>query len=338
MAEEKNENEQTVQQEDRPNYIDTPLPYYAEEFLIYQETIRGKSPNTVREYRYDLLMFFEYFNRREKKEFIDELGTEFIRSVTLADLYKYINYLSKDRKQKSTTRARKVASIKSFFKYLYSKTHVIDSNPAVDLESPKITKKLPVYLELDESVKLLGSVKGENEKRDYCILTLFLNCGMRLSELCGINISSIKDGQLKVLGKGNKERTVYLNSACEKAIGEYLKVRPELDESSKDRDALFLSEQKRRISTKTVQYAVKKYIKAAGLDAEKYSAHKLRHTAATLMYKYGEVDIRALQEILGHESISTTEIYTHVSSGMLADAVKKNPLADLDSGSDGGGQ
>ncbi|MBP1587959.1 MAG: tyrosine recombinase XerC [Clostridia bacterium] len=327
-----------TEKENRQAYLDTPLPYYAEEFLIYQETIRGKSPNTIREYRYDLLMFFEYFNKREKREFIDELDDGFIRSITLTDLYRYINYLSKDRKQKSTTRARKVASLRSFFKYLYSKAKIITKNPALDLESPKITKKLPVYLELDESVRLLGSVKGENDKRDYCILTLFLNCGMRLSELCGINISSIKEGTLKVLGKGDKERTVYLNGACMRAIEDYLKVRPKLDESSKDRDALFLSERKQRISTKTVQYAVKKYIARAGLDTAKYSAHKLRHTAATLMYKYGEVDIRALQEILGHESISTTEIYTHVSSGMLADAVSKNPLADLgaDNASDSG--
>ena len=313
----------------KTKYLDTPLPYYAEEFLIYQETIKGKSEKTVREYRYDLLLFFEYFNRREKKEFLDELGTDFISSVTLTDLYRYVNYLSKDRNQKNTTRARKVASLRSFFKYLYSKAKIIPSDPAVDLESPKITKKLPVYLELDESIRLLGSVKGENDKRDYCILTLFLNCGMRLSELCGINISSIKDGTLKVLGKGGKERTVYLNSACVDSIGEYLKVRPKLEESSKDCDALFLSERRQRISTKTVQYAVKKYLAAAGLDTGKYSTHKLRHTAATLMYKYGEVDIRALQEILGHESISTTEIYTHVSSDILSDAVKKNPLADL---------
>ncbi len=308
--------------------FNTPLPSYAEEFLIYMESIRGKSANTVKEYRYDLISFFTYFLKSQKKYHIDELDEGFIRSVTLTDLYKYINFLSKERKLKPTSRARKVASIRSFFKYLFSKAHVLDTNPAVDLESPKQTKKLPVYLQLDESKALLSSVSGENELRDYCILTLFLNCGMRLSELCGINISSIKDNTIIVKGKGDKERTIYLNDACEKAIGDYLKVRPKLPESDPDRDALFISERKKRLSRRAVQYTVKKYLYAAGIDPTKYSTHKLRHTAATLMYQYGDVDIRSLQEILGHESISTTEIYTHVNSGRLAEAVRANPLAD----------
>ncbi|MBQ7445280.1 MAG: tyrosine recombinase XerC [Clostridia bacterium] len=307
---------------------DTPLPYYAEEFLIYMESIKGKSENTVREYRYDLLAFFGYFAKLKRADNLSDLGNDFIRSVTLADLYKYINFLSKERKLKPTSRARKVASLRSFFKYLYSKAHVIDTNPAIDLESPKLTKKLPVYLQLDESKELLGSVEGENEERDYCILTLFLNCGMRLSELCGINISAIKDNTIVVRGKGDKERTIYLNNACEKAIQKYLSVRPKLSEKDEDFDALFLSERKKRISRRAVQYTVKKYLFAAGIDSTKYSTHKLRHTAATLMYQYGNVDIRSLQEILGHESISTTEIYTHVNSGRLAEAVRSNPLAD----------
>ncbi|MCR5055515.1 MAG: tyrosine recombinase XerC [Clostridia bacterium] len=307
--------------------IETPLPYYAEEFLIYLESIRGKSENTVREYRYDLISFFTYFAKHKGVENLEDLGPSFIKGVTLADLYKYINFLSKERKLKPTSRARKVASLRSFFKYLYGKAHVIDSNPALDLESPKLTKKLPVYLQLNESKALLSSVAGENEERDYCILTLFLNCGMRLSELCGINISSIKDNTIIVRGKGDKERTIYLNDACEKAIKDYLKVRPKLKDGDPDQDALFLSERLKRISRRTVQYTVKKYLYAAGIDPTKYSTHKLRHTAATLMYQYGDVDIRSLQEILGHESISTTEIYTHVNSGKLADAVRANPLA-----------
>ncbi|MBO4363689.1 MAG: tyrosine recombinase XerC [Clostridia bacterium] len=310
--------------------IDTPLPYYAEEFLIYLENIRGKAESTGREYRYDLIMFFAYFAKREKKEYLDELDDDFIRGVTLSDLYRYINYLSRDRKLKPASRARKVASLRSFFKYLHSKAHVIEKNPTLDLETPKLTKKLPVYLELDESRQLLDSVGGENETRDFCILTLFLNCGMRLSELCGINISSIKENTLTVTGKGDKERTVYLNKACLEAIEAWLEVRPELDENAPDFDALFLSERKKRISPKTVQYTVKKYIMRAGLDPQKYSVHKLRHTAATLLYRYGHVDIRSLQEILGHESISTTEIYTHVNREMLADAVSKNPLSDYE--------
>ena len=292
------------------------------------ESIKGKSENTVREYRYDLLAFCGYFAKLKRADNLSDLGNDFIRSVTLADLYKYINFLSKERKLKPTSRARKVASLRSFFKYLYSKAHVIDTNPAIDLESPKLTKKLPVYLQLDESKELLGSVEGENEERDYCILTLFLNCGMRLSELCGINISAIKDNTIVVRGKGDKERTIYLNNACEKAIQKYLSVRPKLSEKDEDFDALFLSERKKRISRRAVQYTVKKYLFAAGIDSTKYSTHKLRHTAATLMYQYGNVDIRSLQEILGHESISTTEIYTHVNSGRLAEAVRSNPLAD----------
>lgn len=307
--------------------INTPLPYYAEEFLIYMESIRGKSEQTVKEYRYDLISFFAYFAKHMKVDNLEDLDQNFIKGVTLADLYKYINFLSKEKRLKPNSRARKVASLRSFFKYLYGKAHVIDSNPALDLESPKLTKKLPVYLQLDESKALLSSVDGENEVRDYCILTLFLNCGMRLSELCGINISSIKDNTIIVRGKGDKERTIYLNDACEKAIADYLKVRPKLPDTHADADALFLSERKQRISKRTVQYAVKKYLYAAGIDPTKYSTHKLRHTAATLMYQYGDVDIRSLQEILGHESISTTEIYTHVNSGKLAEAVRSNPLA-----------
>ncbi|MBP5313140.1 MAG: tyrosine recombinase XerC [Clostridia bacterium] len=307
--------------------INTPLPYCAEEFLIYMESIKGKSENTVREYRYDLISFFSYFAENENVKYIDELDDDFLRKIRLADLYRYINHLSKDLKLAATSRARKVASLRSFFKYLHSKAHIIDTNPAIDLESPKLTKKLPVYLKLDESRQLLSSVKGENEARDYCILTLFLNCGMRLSELCGINITSIKDNTVVVRGKGDKERTIYLNEACENAITDYLRVRTVLPENDPDADALFLSERKKRISRRAVQYTVKKYLTAAGIDPEKYSTHKLRHTAATLMYQYGDVDIRSLQEILGHESISTTEIYTHVNSEKLAEAVRANPLA-----------
>lgn len=308
---------------------DTPLPYYAEEFLIYMDTIKGKSQGTIKEYRYDLIGFFSYFAKKRKIDDIADFDDDFIKSVTLSDLYAWLGYLTKEREEKPTTRARKVACIKSFFKYLQTKSKLIEKNVASELESPKLRKKLPVYLELNESVDLLNCIKGENDTRDYCIITLFLNCGMRVSELCGINISSIKGDTLTVLGKGDKERTIYLNGACKRAIEDYMKVRPKLDEKNKSFDALFLSERRQRISVKTVQYTVKKYIKRAGLDPTKYSAHKLRHTAATLLYKYGEVDIRSLQELLGHQSVATTQIYTHVNDGMLKEAVKKNPLADI---------
>jgi integrase/recombinase XerD len=186
-------------------------------------------------------------------------------------------------------------------------------------------KRLPRYLNIEESKKLLGAIDGEHRERDFAIITLFLNCGLRLSELVGINLNRIKNDILTVVGKGDKERTIYLNAACKRAIEAYLKVRPV--EGVKDKNALFLSERKQRISNKTVQHIVKKYITAAGLDPERYSTHKLRHTAATLMYKHGKVDIRALQEILGHESIATTEIYTHVDNQQIKTAVESNPLS-----------
>ncbi|MDI6601763.1 MAG: tyrosine recombinase XerC, partial [Thermoanaerobacteraceae bacterium] len=221
----------------------------------------------------------------------------------------------------------KVACIRSFYNFLYKKLKVIDYNPASELESPKIGQRNPVYLELEESKRLLDSIKGSFFERDYAIITLFLNCGLRLSELVSINISSIKGDTLRVTGKGNKERTIYLNRACISAIKNYLAVRPV--DGVADRDALFLSKRKKRISPKTVQYIVKKYIKMADLDENKYSTHKLRHTAATLMYKYGKVDIRTLQSILGHSNVSTTQIYTHIDEDILRKAVSKNPLSDI---------
>jgi len=306
------------------------------DFLNYMETIKGKSKNTIKEYAYDLRMFLRFIklhkgmtdpNTEFDKIDISDITSEDLKSITLSDLYSFMSYLSRERDNNASSRARKVASIKSFFKYLTSKAKIIDINPATELESPKITKRHPRYLNIEESKKLLSSVSGKYAERDYAILTLFLNCGLRLSELVNINLNKIKNDTITVIGKGNKERTIYLNNACKQAIEEYLKVRPV--DNVKDKQALFLSERKQRISNKTVQHIVKKYIKIAGLDPERYSTHKLRHTAATLMYKYGSVDIRALQEILGHESVSTTEIYTHVDNEQLRNAVDSNPLSDF---------
>lgn len=238
-----------------------------------------------------------------------------------------MSFVSNQRSNSAYARARKVASLKSFFNYLTHKAKLIDKNPASELESPKIVKRLPRYLNIDESKQLLTSVEGEHSARDYAILTLFLNCGIRLSELVGINLNSIRNNTLTVIGKGDKERIIPLNSACIAAIDAYRKVRPV--DGVKDKKALFLSERKQRISKATVQHLVKKYIVSAGLDPRKYSTHKLRHTAATLMYKYGHVDIRALQELLGHESISTTEIYTHLDTQQLKNAVESNPLSNF---------
>lgn len=309
-------------------------PVLLKDFLNYLYTIRGKSVNTIQVYFYDLRVFLRFIKLHKKlvpksAEFdsidISDVDANFLKTITLSDLYSYMSFVSNNRSNSAYARARKVASLKSFFKYLANKARVLDANPATELESPKIIKRLPRYLNIDESKKLLSSVDGRYSARDYAILTLFLNCGIRLSELVGINHNSIKNNTLRVIGKGNKERIIPLNSACIEAINDYMKVRPV--EGVKDKDALFLSERKQRISKATVQHIVKKYIKSAGLDPKRYSTHKLRHTAATLMYRYGHVDIRALQELLGHESISTTEIYTHLDEHHLKNAVESNPLA-----------
>jgi site-specific recombinase XerD len=312
------------------------MPVMINDFINYMETIKGKSVNTVKEYTYDLRLFFRYMKVNRKLvnadcEFdsIDISGIDLalIKTITLSDLYSFMSYLSRERDNNASTRARKVACIKSFFNFLTNKAKLLEYNPASELESPKLLKRLPKYLNIEESKLLLQVVDGEHKDRDYAILTLFLNCGLRLSELVGINLNKLRSDTLTVIGKGDKERTIYLNNACKRALEAYLKVRPV--NGVKDKNALFLSERKQRISNKTVQYIVKKYIRSAGLDPERYSTHKLRHTAATLMYKYGNVDIRALQEILGHESISTTEIYTHVDNQQLKNAVDRNPLANL---------
>ena len=311
------------------------LPASAEEFLNYMTTIKGKSRNTVNEYFFDLRTFFRFLKMTpdNKNDFdkiqINKINIEFIKDIKLADLYEFLSYVTYERENENAARARKVACLKSFFNYLFKNVKQIPVNPAAELESPKISKRLPRYMSLNESIDLLTAAntsEGEFKERDFAILTLFLNCGMRLSELIGINISKIKGDTLTVIGKGDKERTVYLNAACAEAISAYLQVRPD---SNLERNALFLSKRKTRISVKTVQWLVKKYIKNAGLDSERYSVHKLRHTAATLMYKHGHVDIRALQAILGHESISTTEIYTHLDDEGLRKAADSNPLANF---------
>ncbi len=309
-----------------------------EKFVGYMQAIKGRSPLTVKEYRYDLTMFFRYMkkirgltdNDRSFDDIpIDDVDRTFLRNVSLEDLYSFVTYLSVEKKSSQATRSRKIASLKSFFHYLKSKQRIIDEDPTIELESPKQTRKLPRYLTLEESRELLSSAsetEGLFNERDFCILTLFLNCGMRLSELVNINIRDISEDTLKVIGKGSKERTIYLNSACVSALRDWLQEREKI-KTPADKDALFVSRQRRRISTKQVQLIVKKYMKSAGIDTSRYSTHKLRHTAATLMYKYGKVDIRSLQLILGHESISTTEIYTHVDSDQLHSAVESNPLS-----------
>ncbi len=317
-------------------------PDFLNSFLDYSITILNKSPNSIKEYNYDLINFLKFikiqFKLTNEKDYskidVSDLTLDVIKKITLDDIHKYISYMATELKSKPATRARKVSTIRIFFKYLSQKAKLIDYNPAQDLETPKLGKRIPKYLSLDESKKLLevaGSDENRNSERDYAIITLFLNCGMRLSELVNINIKDIvfSEAKLNVVGKGNKERTIYLNNACVSAINKYLAVRPKESIKHDSKDALFLSERRERISNRTVQLIVKKELLKAGLDINKYSVHKLRHTAATLMYQYGNVDIRALQELLGHESISTTEIYTHVDNSQIRNAVESNPLANL---------
>ena len=320
-------------------------PDYLNSFLDYTVTILNKSPNTIKEYNYDLATFLKFikirFNLTQEDDFslitIKDIDINTIRKITLDDIHAFLSYLTTTYHSKAATRARKASSIRVFFNYLCAKANLIEQNPAQNLETPKLDKRLPKYLSLEDSKKLLNVTQNEdnrNMERDYAIITLFLNCGMRLSELVGININDIdfSENKMTVIGKGNKERTIYLNKACVRAIHEYLDVRPKdgiKTDKLNSRKALFLSERKERISRRTVQYIVDKELRAAGLDTNKYSVHKLRHTAATLMYQYGNVDIRALQEVLGHESISTTEIYTHVANVQARSAIENNPLSDV---------
>ncbi len=321
-------------------------PQILRDFLIYHETIKGHSKNTVDEYYLDLRTFFRYLKiirgavpRSADVETvdIDDIDLEFVSKVTLAEVYEYLAYLSRDRvrNQRSrdaefgisaASRARKIASIKSFYKYLTVKAKLLDVNPVQDLDSPKLPKTLPRYLTLDESRALLEAIDGQNRARDYCIICIFLNCGLRISEIVGLNISDVRADNIRVLGKGGKERVVYLNDATAQAINDYLIVRRDI--VAVDRSALFLSNRRKRMSRETVHAMVKKSLLQAGLDAEKYSAHKLRHTAATLMLQNG-VDVRTLQELLGHEHLNTTQIYTHVDSEGLRGAAEANPLGKV---------
>lgn len=307
------------------------------DYLFYLQTVKEKSPKTVNEYFIDIRTFFRFIKIKrgivsadtplvEIK--VDDVDIELIRSITLTDAYEFMNYAKTERLNNSSTRLRKSSALRGFFNYLCVKKHLLDSDPLKELETPKQKKSLPKYLTLEQSIELLEAVDGSHKERDYCILTLFLNCGLRLSELVGLNVSDIRrDNTARVLGKGNKERIIYLNDACISAIDAYLKVRP--NDGLKDRNALFVSNQMKRMSPVTVQKLVYKYLEKIGLDSQGYSCHKLRHTAATLMYQHGNVDIRVLKEILGHENLGTTEIYTHLNSEQMEKAANSNPLAKV---------
>lgn len=329
-----------IKREENPDFLNA--------FLDYSTTILNKSPNSIKEYNYDLSMFLRFiklhFNMAKETDFkeikINDLTINTIEKIKIDDIHAFLGYLTSEYHSKPATRARKISTIRIFFNYLCqdaSSKFLLDHNPALNLKTPKKDKRLPTYLSLDDSKKLLDVASDEDNRnceRDFAITTLFLNCGMRLSELVSININDIdfEECKLNVIGKGNKERAIYLNKACMRAISDYLQVRPKQGikhDKKYSEKALFLSERRERISNRTVQYIINKELLKAGLDSRKYSVHKLRHTAATLMYQYGQVDIRALQELLGHESIATTEIYTHVNNDQIRNAVERNPLSNL---------
>lgn len=316
------------------------------DFLSYHETIKAHSQRTVDEYYLDMRNFFRYLKQQRDPALagqpldaidIRDVDIDFISRITLTDIYSYLTYLSRDRVQhqnsensnkglNAASRARKLATIRSFFNYICNKRHLLEDNPCKDVDTPKQMKSLPRYLTLNESLSLLDAVDGPHRERDYCILTLFLNCGLRISELIGLDVTDIHDDALRILGKGNKVRVVYLNQACKDALARYMAVRRPI--TGRDKNALFLSAQNQRISRSTVHALVKKHLSAAGLDSEKYSSHKLRHTAATLMLQNG-VDVKAVQEVLGHEHLNTTEIYTHIDNEALRVAAKANPLSHV---------
>ena len=307
------------------------------EYLYYQQTIRQKSTKTIDEYFLDLRTFFRFMKvyrglvpaDAEFEEIaIDDIDLPFLRKIDLTDAYEYMNYLQRERQNNAASRARKSSSIKGFFKYITKKKHYLDKDPLEELETPKKKKALPKYLTLEQSMELLNAVEGENRERDYAIITLFLNCGLRVSEMAGLNYTDIRsDNTIRVLGKGSKERIIYLNSACLNAVNDYMRVRPV--DGIKDKNALFISRNHRRMSVKTIQAMVYKYLEKIGLSAQGYSCHKLRHTAATLMYQHGGVDVRVLKDVLGHENLGTTEIYTHLSSEQMKNAADSNPLAQF---------
>lgn len=321
-------------------------PQLLRDFLAYMETVKGKSHKTAQEYYLDLRMFFRYVKQQRgftgdvpfDEISILDLDIDFVRSITLSDAYDFLMYTVQDRPKHlnsdnseigliATSRARKVSALRSFFKYLTDKAHLLENNPIANLDYPSIRRALPKYLTVEESRALLESVDGPYRQRDFCILMLFLGCALRVSELCGLNLTDIRDGKIRVLGKGNKERLLFLNKGCADAIEAYLptRIKPKALDAQ---NALFISRNGNRIRKTTVEALVKKYLRKAGLDDSKYSAHKLRHTAATMMYKNG-VDIRTLQDVLGHDNVNTTMIYAHINDANMQQAALLNPLSDF---------
>lgn len=311
-------------------------PAVLKEFLYYSQTIKGLSPRTVEGNFIDLQLFFKFliqkrFNCIDNNSIneIDISGVDlnFISSVTQSDILEFLYFITTERNNSASSRARKISSIRSYFKYLTVKTNQLTYNPAEHIEMPAIKKRLPKYLTLEQAIELLNNTQSSFSERDYCIILLFLNCGMRLSELAGIDIKDINKDTLRIIGKGNKERFVYLNDSCIKAIDDYISVRNTIV-SPVSEPALFISKRtKKRMSTRRIEQVVEECLQRSGLSQMGFSAHKLRHTAATLLYRSGNADMLALKEILGHEHVSTTEIYTHISDEAIKKAAKSSPLA-----------
>jgi site-specific recombinase XerD len=316
------------------------------EFASYKTAIQGCSQRTVEQYLLDLRTFFRYLEARYDRKLlsdpeafaaipVDKVDLAYLRGVTQTDILEFLLFVDNQRDNQSAAKARKLSAIKGLYKFLVNKRGLLEENPAINIESPKRQKSLPKFLTLEESIQLLDAIRSDTESktraRDYAIVTLFLNCGMRLSELTGISLADIDPSfrSLRVLGKGNKERIVYLNEACQSALMAHLDVRLSGEWAKASDKALFLSTRMQRISVKTVQAMVYKYLTLAGLGARRFSVHKLRHTAATLMYQSGEVDIRVLKDILGHEQLNTTQIYTHVSDKGMEAAMQHNPLSGI---------
>ena len=318
----------------------TDCPKLLKDYLLYLHTIKGHSLRTVNGYYMDIRTFFRFLNLHYSlltKECVFEsieitnIDLNILEKVTLSDVYEFLHYISSNRSNSPATRSRKVSSIRSFYNYLTKKMNLLEYNPMTEVEVPNIKKSLPKYLTLEQCLELLNHVDGHYKDRDYCIITLFLNCGMRLSELVGLNLSDINDNRIRLLGKGNKERIIYSNDACADAISRYLVYRNSNTINPNDKNALFLTRNGTRIGARRVQQIIDENLKKSGLDTYGFSTHKLRHTAATIMYQNGGVDIRILQEILGHANLGTTEIYTHISSTQLEKAAQSTPLAKIKS-------
>lgn len=320
------------------NYDKALLPQRVNEYIAYLNSVKDDSKLTVDGYVTDLRLFFEFEARKkgmaekdsEEKPDLSFIDDDFLSQITLSDLHEFVSFCKEERNNSSVTRARKVSALRGFFKFVSERMGYIKNNPAAQLQISPSKKKLPLYLSLEQSRSLLSAVDGKNKVRDYCILTLFLNCGLRLAELVSLNVNDIdlEQKKMRVIGKGNKERVVYINNACVDAVKAYLEIRPKDRLKGDDRNALFISRINKRIGRQAVQDVVYNNLKKIGLDGSHYSVHKLRHTAATLMYQYADADLLVIKDMLGHENLSTTEIYTHLENKQLRSAVENNPLSN----------